>query len=71
MGLFKNSCRPEKTALLYVFWSFLYPTPVLPKGPNEIPSTTYPKRLSHQDSHHQCVVPAIDSMDHPPSMNEL
>ena len=37
--------------VIYVTWSFLFPTPVLPKGPKEKTSTTYPKRTFTTDSH--------------------
>ena len=68
MGLFENTCSPSKTTLLYVTWSFLFPSPSVPdKGPKEKPSTTHPKRPLIKFPHYQCDTPGIEPMVRPPS----
>ena len=69
--MFGNSSRPVKTTLIYVSWSFPLSVPVLPKDPKEKPSTTYPERLSHQDSPSLMRCPRNRFHGSPPSMNEL
>ena len=42
-----------------------------PPPPQEKRSTTYPKTLPHQISHHQCTYPGIDPIGKTPSINPV
>ena len=61
----KTRVIQRKTTLLKVTRCFLFPDPVLPKGPKEKPCTTYPKYLPSRLPHHQCADPGTDPLNRP------